>query len=112
MMAPGAAPAGAAPAAGGEDDKKEEKKEEKKEKKTINVKLVKFDAKDKIKVRMMKENELQIIKEVRGLLNLGLKESKTLVESAPVMLKENMPKKEAEVRDWVKYVISRLQQQS
>ena len=54
-MAPGAAPAGAAPAAGGEDDKKEEKKEEKKEKKTINVKLVKFDAKDKIKVRIMKE---------------------------------------------------------
>ena len=51
MMAPGAAPAGAAPAAGGEDDKKEEKKE----KKTINVKLVKFDAKDKIKVRIMKE---------------------------------------------------------
>ena len=55
MMAPGAAPAGAAPAAGGEDDKKEEKKEEKKEKKTINVKLVKFDAKDKIKVRIIKE---------------------------------------------------------
>ena len=40
--------------------------------------------------------EPQIIKEVRGLLNLGLKESKTLVESVPVMLKENMPKKEAE----------------
>ena len=33
---------------------------------------------------------------MRGLLNLGLKESKTLVESAPVMLKENMPRKEAE----------------
>lgn len=30
------------------------------------------------------------------MLNLGLKESKTLVESAPVMLKENMPKKDAE----------------
>lgn len=41
-------------------------------------------------------SEWQIIKEVRGLLNLGLKESKTLVESVPVMLKENMPKKEAE----------------
>lgn len=39
----------------------------------------------------------QIIKEVRGILNLGLKESKTLVESVPAMLKENMPKKEAEV---------------
>lgn len=34
---------------------------------------------------------------MRGILNLGLKESKTLVESVPAMLKENMPKKEAEV---------------
>lgn len=48
-VAAGAAPvAGGAPAAGG--DKKEEKKEEKKEKKTVNIKLVKFDPKDKIKV--------------------------------------------------------------
>ena len=42
MMAAPAAGAGAAPA--------EEKKEEKKEKKAVNVKLVKFDAKNKIKV--------------------------------------------------------------
>lgn len=47
-VAAGAAPAAGAPAAGG--DKKEEKKEEKKEKKTVNIKLVKFDPKDKIKV--------------------------------------------------------------
>ena len=42
-MAVPMAAAGAAPAAG-------EKKEEKKEKKAVNVKLVKFDAKNKIKV--------------------------------------------------------------
>lgn len=78
----GAAPAGAA--------------EEKKEKKTANVKLVKYDAKDKIKVRIVWNGNFQIIKEVRGLLGLGLKESKTMVESVPVVLKENMPKKEAE----------------
>ena len=34
---------------------------------------------------------------MRGILNLGLKESKTLVEIVPAMLNENMPKKEAEV---------------
>lgn len=45
--APGA---GAAPAAGGAAAPAAEKKEEKKEKKTANVKLVKYDAKDKIKV--------------------------------------------------------------
>ena len=32
---------------------------------------------------------------MRGLLGLGLKESKTMVESVPVVLKENMPKKDA-----------------
>ena len=33
---------------------------------------------------------------MRGLLGLGLKESKTMVEAVPVVLKENMPKKDAE----------------
>ena len=42
--------AGAAPAAGGAAAPAEVKNEEKKEKKTANVKLVKYDAKDKIKV--------------------------------------------------------------
>lgn len=50
----------------------------------------------------------QIIKEVRGILNLGLKESKTLVESVPAMLKENMPKKEAEVLCSMSRVMCRL----
>ncbi|KNB44577.1 ribosomal protein L7 [Blastocystis sp. subtype 4] len=85
-----AAPVAAAPAVGGTSDAggaaPAAAAGEKKEKKTANVKLVKYDAKDKIK----------IIKEVRGLLGLGLKESKTMVESVPVVLKENMPKAEAE----------------
>ena len=33
---------------------------------------------------------------MRGLLNLGSKQTKKSVASAPVMLKENMPRKEAE----------------
>ena len=95
-----AAPVAAAPAAGGASDAggavPAAAAGEKKEKKTANVKLVKYDAKDKIKVRVGQSCNLQIIKEVRGLLGLGLKESKTMVESVPVVLKENMPKAEAE----------------
>ena len=36
-------------------EEKEEKKEEKKEKQTVSIKLVKFDAKDKIKVGLSNE---------------------------------------------------------
>ena len=50
VAAPGAAAPGAAAAAGAAAP--EEKKEEKKEKQTVSIKLVKFDAKDKIKVRI------------------------------------------------------------
>ena len=95
-----AAPAAASPAAGGAADTGAAAAAapagEKKEKKTANVKLVKYDPKDKIKVRVRWNCDLQIIMEVRGLLGLGLKESKTMVESVPVVLKENMPKAEAE----------------
>ncbi len=95
-----AAPVAAAPAVGGTSDAggaaPAAAAGEKKEKKTANVKLVKYDAKDKIKVGVGQNCNLQIIKEVRGLLGLGLKESKTMVESVPVVLKENMPKAEAE----------------
>ena len=45
-----AAPAAGAAAAAAGPAPAEEKKEEKKEKKAVNVKLVKFDAKNKIKV--------------------------------------------------------------
>ncbi|KAG5188054.1 ribosomal protein L7/L12 C-terminal domain-containing protein [Tribonema minus] len=56
------------------------------EKSVFDVKLVSFDAKAKIKV----------IKEVRTVTGLGLKEAKELVEGAPKMLKKEMAKADAE----------------
>ena len=41
-------------------------------------------------------NKIQVIKEVRALTDLGLKEAKDLVESAPKAVKEGVPKEEAE----------------
>jgi len=41
-------------------------------------------------------NKIQVIKEVRAITNLGLKESKDLVESLPKPLKEKVSKEEAE----------------
>jgi len=41
-------------------------------------------------------NKISVIKEVRALTGLGLKEAKDLVESAPKTLKESLPKEEAE----------------
>ena len=41
-------------------------------------------------------NKIQVIKEVRTLTNLGLKEAKDLVDSAPKPVKESIPKEEAE----------------
>ena len=40
--------------------------------------------------------KIQVIKEVRAVTDLGLKEAKDLVESAPVTVKENINKEEAE----------------
>jgi large subunit ribosomal protein L7/L12 len=42
------------------------------------------------------DKKIQVIKEVRSITGLGLKESKELVESAPKPLKENVSKEEAE----------------
>ncbi len=42
------------------------------------------------------ENKVNTIKIVRELTGLGLKEAKTLVESAPAVVKEALPKAEAE----------------
>lgn len=42
------------------------------------------------------ENKVNTIKIVRELTGLGLKEAKTLVESAPAPIKEGLPKEEAE----------------
>lgn len=79
----------AAPATAATEQKKEKPKEEKT---SFKVVLKSFPAASKIKV----------IKEVRTILGLGLRESKTLVESAPATLKDNLNKQEAE--DMVKKI--------
>jgi len=42
------------------------------------------------------DKKIQVIKEVRAITGLGLKDAKTLVESVPVPVKEGIPKDEAE----------------
>ncbi len=42
------------------------------------------------------DKKIQVIKEVRAITGLGLKEAKTLVESAPIPVKEGIAKDEAE----------------
>jgi len=42
------------------------------------------------------DKKLQVIKEVRAMTSLGLKEAKTLVEEAPKAVKEGISKEEAE----------------
>eukprot|EP00186_Timspurckia_oligopyrenoides_P002752 CAMPEP_0182443578 /NCGR_PEP_ID=MMETSP1172-20130603/2283_1 /TAXON_ID=708627 /ORGANISM="Timspurckia oligopyrenoides, Strain CCMP3278" /LENGTH=139 /DNA_ID=CAMNT_0024638909 /DNA_START=263 /DNA_END=682 /DNA_ORIENTATION=+ len=55
------------------------------EKTSFTVRLTGFDAAKKI----------GIIKEIRTLTGLGLKEAKALVDSAPVVVKENLTKDDA-----------------
>ena len=42
------------------------------------------------------EKKINVIKEVRSLTGLGLKEAKEFVESVPKPVKEGIPKEEAE----------------
>ncbi len=70
--------AAAAPAAGGEAAAAEEKTE-------FDVILASFGS-----------NKVGVIKAVRGITGLGLKEAKDLVEGAPAPLKEGVSKDEAE----------------
>ncbi|HEC99512.1 MAG TPA: 50S ribosomal protein L7/L12 [Proteobacteria bacterium] len=42
------------------------------------------------------DKKIQVIKEVRAITSLGLKEAKDLVEGAPKPVKESVPKEEAE----------------
>ncbi len=42
------------------------------------------------------DKKINVIKEVRGITGLGLKEAKELVEGAPKAIKEGVPKDEAE----------------
>ena len=49
-----------------------------------------------INLKEIGDNKINVIKAVRAATSLGLKEAKDLVESAPVAVKENVPKEEAE----------------
>jgi large subunit ribosomal protein L7/L12 len=69
-------------AAGAAGNGAEEEKEE--EKTSFNVILKEIGA-----------NKIKVIKEIRAITALGLKESKDLVEGAPNTVKENVDKKEA-----------------
>ena len=69
----------AAPGAGGGDAAAAEEKDE------FDVVLASFG-----------EKKIDVIKEVRAITGLGLKEAKDLVESAPKAIKEGAPKAEAE----------------
>jgi large subunit ribosomal protein L7/L12 len=69
-----AAPAGGEAAGGGEDEKSD------------------FD----VILTAAGDKKIQVIKEVRALTSLGLKEAKDLVDSAPKPVLERVPKEEAE----------------
>lgn len=56
------------------------------------------EAKDEFEVVLSAagDNKINVIKEVRAITGLGLKEAKDLVDGAPKTLKENVKKDEAE----------------
>ena len=78
-----AGPAAAAPAA---VEEPEEAAPAAAEKTLFTLKLQAYDAPTKAKV----------IKEIKSLLGLSLVDSKKFVESAPKMMKENVPKEDAD----------------
>jgi len=78
--AAGASPAGAGDAAAGAEEAAAAVKT------AFDVKIEKYEAAAKIK----------IIKEVRAVTDLGLKEAKELVEKAPIVVRAGLPKEEAE----------------
>jgi large subunit ribosomal protein L7/L12 len=82
-VAPGPGGAAGAAAAAAEE---EEAAPAAQEKTLFNLKLESFEAGSKPK----------IIKEVKSMLGLSLVDSKKFVESVPKVLKENVPKEEAE----------------
>ncbi|MEW6355740.1 MAG: 50S ribosomal protein L7/L12 [Planctomycetota bacterium] len=49
-----------------------------------------------VELKEVGSNKIAVIKAVRALTTLGLKEAKALVDSAPKPVKENVPKEEAE----------------
>ena len=77
-VAPIAIAGGAAPAAGGDSGAAEEKTE--------------FD----IELTGVGDKKINVIKVIRTITSLGLKEAKELVDNAPSNVKEAVPKEEAE----------------
>ncbi len=75
--APVAAAAPGAPAAGAETTEEEQ---------------TEFD----VVLKSAGAKKIQVIKEIRGITNLGLKEAKELVDSAPSEVKQGITKEEAE----------------
>ena len=73
-----AAPAAGAAAAGGDEEEEEEKS-------VFDVSLEDFGS-----------NKIKVIKAVRGVTDLGLKDAKELVEGAPATVKEQVDKETAE----------------
>ncbi len=65
---------------------------------SVGVSAVAEEVKDKFEVVLTSvgENKINVIKEVRAITNLGLKEAKDLVESAPKTLKSDVAKADAE----------------
>jgi large subunit ribosomal protein L7/L12 len=82
IAAPVAAPAGGAGAAGGTGGAAAPAAEEKTEFTVI--------------LKSGGEKKIQVIKEIRAITSLGLKEAKDLVEGAPGTVKEGVSKQEAE----------------
>ncbi|QJC32972.1 50S ribosomal protein L7/L12 [Enterobacteriaceae endosymbiont of Donacia semicuprea] len=60
-----------------------------------NKKKIKEQVEFSVYLKNIGKNKISVIKAVRSIMNLGLKEAKDLVESAPVMLKESINKEEA-----------------
>ena len=49
-----------------------------------------------VSLKSFGSNKISVIKAVRAITGLGLKEAKVLVESAPISVKEGIPKQDAE----------------
>jgi large subunit ribosomal protein L7/L12 len=82
VTSPAYAAAGAAPAAGGAAAAAEAKAEEQTE----------FT----VRILSVGDKKIQVLKELRALTQLGLKEAKDIIDQAPGVVKENVSKEEAD----------------
>ena len=62
----------------------------------VNVPVVEEQAEYSVILKSFGDKKLNIIKELRALTGLGLLEAKTLVESAPKVVREGLSKQEAD----------------